>query len=68
MKTSWSKAVRRKVQTVAEAIAVAARADLPPTHACDGFHCDCERRREIAAQQREDLGWLPARPDWLKRE
>ncbi len=40
-----------------------------PMHVCDGFHCDCERRGEVAARSRESAGaWLPGRSGWLKRE
>jgi hypothetical protein len=38
-------------------------------HECDGFHCDCERRSDVAARSRESAGaWLSGRSGWLKRE
>jgi hypothetical protein len=71
MKTTWSGrvqlAVKRVAATVAEAVSGAG--GPPPTHICDGFHCDCERRAEVAARARESAGaWLSGRAGWLKRE
>jgi hypothetical protein len=53
-----------KVAAVVKA-AVTRAARVP--HVCDGFHCDCERRAEVAAQARGG-DWLPDRKGWLKRE
>lgn len=70
MKSTWTGkvqlAVKQAVTVVAEAVA---GAGARPLHRCDGFHCDCERRREVAAQSRgRDGAWLPGRSGWLRRD
>jgi hypothetical protein len=59
--------------TAAKAATAAVKRIVQPAgvdagHRCDGFHCDCGRRAEVAAQSREASGaWLSDRSGWLNR-
>lgn len=65
--TAGARKVAQAARTAVAAVGRAVAGEAQAPHRCDGFHCDCQRRREVNTQARQG-DWLPSRGGWLKRE